>query len=125
MGTHSRDPAHDARVMSNVRLPHVAAAALLAVGSAQATDAITFLRLQLAHGAAAEANPVVASLARSGMLDVLLLAKVVVVLFVVGVVLLGWRRHPLATALLMTFAVGAGLVGAASNVFVLLNPYVG
>jgi len=111
--------------MPTFRLPHVAAATLLGVGVAQASDAITFLRLMLEHGGAAEANPIVAAIAGSGAAPLagLLLAKVLVVALVVSAVLAGWRRYPLATAAVVTLGVGAGLLGATSNVLVLLNPY--
>ena len=111
--------------MRSLRLPHAAAAVLLGVGAAQASDAITFVRLLIDHGTAAEANPIAATLAGSGMLGVLLLAKAMVVVLVVGVVLAGWRRYPVAAALVATLGVGAGLLGATSNVLVLLHPYVG
>jgi hypothetical protein len=110
--------------MSTLRLPHLAAATLLGVGAAQATDAITFIRLMLDHGPAAEANPLASHLAASGMLGPLLLAKVATVLLVVTAVLVAQRRYPLVAALVVTVGVGAGLIGATSNVLVLLHPYV-
>jgi hypothetical protein len=111
--------------MLTFRLPHAAAATLLGVGAAQASDAITFVRLLIEHGTAAEANPIVATLAGSGMLGLLLVAKMLVVALVVGVVLLGWRRYPVAAGVVATLGVFAGLLGATSNVLVLLHPYVG
>jgi hypothetical protein len=111
--------------MTTIRLPHAAAATLLAVGAAQASDGITFVRLLIEHGPAAEANPIVAALASAGMLGLLLVAKVAVVALVVGVVLLCCRRYPIAAGLVATLGVFAGLLGATSNVFVLLHPYVG
>src|SRR3954452_18136749 len=111
--------------MTTFRLPHAAAATLLGVGAAQASDAITFIRLLIEHGTAAEANPIVAALAGSGMLGLLLVAKGVVVAMVVGVVLLGWRRYPVAAGLVATLGVFAGLLGATSNVLVRLHPSVG
>ena len=103
-------------------LPHPAAGTLLAVGAAQAADAITFVRLMIAHGPAAEANPLVAHLVASGSLGLLLAAKVAVVLLVSGVMLLGWRRYPLASAAVATLGVAAGILGATSNVLVLVHP---
>jgi hypothetical protein len=111
--------------MSTLRLPHAAAATLLAVGAAQASDAITFVRLMLDHGPAAEANPLASALAAGGWLPGLLAAKVLVVALVVGMVFAGARRYPLATALVVTLGVEAGLLGATSNVLVLLHPYIG
>ena len=107
--------------MHALRLPNAAAGTLLAVGVSQAADAITFVRLLLEHGPAAEANPLAATLAAQGHLGLLLLAKALVVVLVVLVVLLGQRRYPVAMALMATVGVGAGLLGASSNVFVLLQ----
>ena len=112
------------RGMTTFRLPHAAAATLLGVGAAQASDAITFVRLLIEHGTAAESNPIAAALAGSGMLGLLLVAKVIVVAMVVGVVLLCARRYPVAAGLVATLGVFAGLLGATSNVLVLLHPYV-
>ena len=109
--------------MPTLRLPHLAAATLLGVGAAQATDAITFIRLMLDHGTAAEANPLASHLAGSGMLGTLLLAKGATVLLVVAAVLVAQRRYPLVAGLVVTVGVGAGLLGATSNVLVLLHPY--
>ena len=111
--------------MPTLRLPHLAAATLLGVGAAQATDAITFVRLMLDHGPAAEANPLAAHLMGSGMLGTLLLAKVATVLLVLAAVLVAQHRYPWVAALVVTVGVGAGLIGATSNVLVLLHPYFG
>jgi hypothetical protein len=111
--------------MRSPRIPHVAAIVLLGVGIAQASDAITFIRLLAEHGPAAEANPLAATLAGLGLLPVLIFAKVGVVGLVVAVAMAGWQRHPLATAVVTTFGVAAGLAGATSNVLVLLHPYAG
>ena len=111
--------------MRALRIPHVAAAVLLGVGVAQASDAITFVRLLLEHGPAAEANPLVATLAELGFLPLLLAAKAAVVGLVVTAAAAGWQRHPVATAMVATLGVVAGLVGATSNVLVLLDPYKG
>jgi hypothetical protein len=111
--------------MPAFRLPHAAAATLLGVGAAQASDAITFVRLLVEHGVAAEANPVAASLAAAGLLPLLLLAKAAAVALVVAAVFYGARRYPLASAVVLTIGVLAGIVGATSNVLVLLHPYAG
>ena len=111
--------------MRALRVPHVAAAVLLGVGVAQATDAITFLRLLSEHGTAAEANPVAAMLAGLGLLPLLIAAKAAVVGLVVMTAVAGWQRHPLVTATAATVGVAAGLIGATSNVLVLLDPYRG
>ncbi len=101
-------------------LPRPAFAVALAVGSAQAADAITFLRMVTDHGVRAEANPLVAALAAQGHVLGLLLAKVAVVWLVVGVVAALARHYPTAGALVATAAVVAGLIGAWSNVLAML-----
>lgn len=108
-----------------VRLPHAAVGMLLAVGSAQAADAVTFLRLMRDLGPLAEGNPWVASAASGGHLALLMGAKAGLVGLVVLVVGLVAVRYPLVGALVATVAVGAGLFGAWSNVLVLLDPFVG
>ncbi len=107
------------------RLPHAAAAVLLGVGVAQAADAVTFLRMLHDVGPAAEANPLVAAMASAGLLVPLLLAKVGLVAVVTLVALIGDRRYPLVAAVVATLAVAAGVVGAWSNVLVLLQPLAG
>jgi hypothetical protein len=111
--------------MRTLRIPHVAAAVLLGVGVAQASDAITFVRLLVEHGPAAEANPLAATLAGLGLLPLLLVAKAATVGLVVAMAAVGWQRYPLATAAVATLGVFAGLLGATSNVLVLLDPYKG
>jgi hypothetical protein len=69
--------------------PRAAFGILLAVGSAQAADAVTFLRMIRDHGAAAEGNPLVAHAATMGAVAPLLLAKAGLVALVVGVFALG------------------------------------
>ena len=108
-----------------VRVPHAVAGVLLSVGVAQGADAVTFLRLMRDWGPAAEANPLVAAVADAGHLPALVIAKVGLVALIVLVVALGGRRYPVAGALVATVAVGAGLVGAWSNVLVLLRPFAG
>jgi type III secretion system FlhB-like substrate exporter len=105
--------------MRALRLPHAAAPALLAVGSAQGTDAITFVRMVRDHGIAAEANPVVAQLAAMGDIGALVLLKALLVAEVVAVFAIVSRRHPALGALIATVAVVAGLVGAWTNVAVI------
>jgi hypothetical protein len=108
-----------------LRLPSAAIAVLLAVGAAQAADAVTFLRMMRDVGPGAEANPLVAALAGGDHLLALVIAKAGLVSLVVGVVSLAAVRHPVIAAVVATLAVGAGLVGAWSNVLVLLDPVAG
>jgi hypothetical protein len=109
-------------MLRHLRVPHAVAGVLLAVGAAQAADAVTFLRLMRDVGPAAEANALVATVARAGQLPALVAAKVGLVGLIVLVVALVGRRYPVAGALVATLAVGAGLLGAWSNVWVLLGP---
>jgi hypothetical protein len=102
-----------------LHLPHATAPALLAVGSAQGTDAITFVRMVRDHGIGAEANPVIAQLAAMGDIGALLLLKVLLVAEVVAVFAIVSRHHPALAALVATVAVGAGLIGAWTNVVVI------
>lgn len=109
----------------SLRVPHAAAGVLLAAGSAQAADTVTFLRMLHDVGPAAEGNPWVAASAAGGHLLPLVAAKAGLVALVVLVVLLGAVRYPVAGALVATLAVAAGLLGAFTNVHVLLDPFVG
>lgn len=94
----------------------------LAVASAQAADAVTFVRMIRDRGVAAEANPFVARVASFGDLAPLIVAKAALVLLVVGVFVLLVRRNPVAGSLVATLAVVAGLIGAYSNVAVIVAP---
>jgi hypothetical protein len=109
-------------VSRRLRVPSAAIAVLLAAGAAQAADAVTFVRMIRDVGPAAEANPIVAALAGGDHLLALMLAKVGLVALVVSVVSLAAAKHPVIAALVATLAVGAGLIGAWSNVLVLLDP---
>ena len=95
---------------------------LLAVGSAQGADALTFVRMVRDHGLRAEANPFVAALAAGTDLSVMVLAKAALVVFVVSLFALIAARHPLTACLVATGAVIAGLIGAYSNVAVITGP---
>ena len=92
---------------------------LLAVGSAQGADALTFLRMIRDHGVRAEANPFVAGLAAGGDLAAVVAAKAALVVLVVAVFAIIAARHPVAASLIATAGVVAGLVGAFSNVAVI------
>ncbi len=96
------------------------AAVILAVGTAQAGDLITFVRMILSVGPAAEANPIVAHGLDSVGLPTLVLAKVCLFVLVVAVVTIlahaGAGRRARTAGFVATFAVVAGIVGAFSNV---------
>ena len=104
------------------RTPNAAAGMLLAVGSAQGADALTFVRMVRDHGIGAEANPFVAALAAGGDLVAMVAVKAALVALVVAIFALVVARHPLVACLVATLAVAAGLVGAFSNVAVIVGP---
>jgi hypothetical protein len=112
----------DDGAMRRPRLPHAAAAALFAVGSAQGADAVTFLRMVRDYGPRVEANPVAARLVASGDLGLLVAAKIAVVAIVALVVLVAVRRRPITAGVVVTLGVVAGFIGAFSNVIVLTEP---
>jgi hypothetical protein len=92
---------------------------LLAVGSAQGADALTFVRMIRDHGIRAEANPFVAALAAGGDLAAMVAAKAALVVLIVSVFAILAARHPVAASLIATSGVVAGLVGAYSNAAVI------
>lgn len=92
---------------------------LFAVGSAQAADLITFIRLMLDSGARAEANPLVRAAVIDGGLIPLVLAKVALVVLVVAAFAIVARTRARAGSVLATVAMVAGLLGAFSNVLAL------
>jgi hypothetical protein len=104
------------------RTPNAAAGMLLAVGSAQGADALTFVRMVRDHGLRAEANPFVAMLAAGGDLAAMVAAKAALVVLVVAIFAVVVARHPLVACLIATVAVAAGLVGAFSNLVVIAGP---
>jgi hypothetical protein len=101
------------------RIPNAAAGMLLAVGSAQGADALTFVRMVRDHGVRAEANPFVAALAAGGDLAAMVAAKAALVVLIVAVFAIVAARHPVAAALVATAGVVAGLIGAYSNLAVI------
>jgi hypothetical protein len=101
----------------DARLRLAVAAVLFAVGSAQAADVITFIKLMAIHGAAAEANPLVAQ--GYGLLGVLPLiaAKVALVVLVVALFAVIAQFRGRLGSLVATTAMVGGLVGAFANVY--------
>jgi hypothetical protein len=95
---------------------------LLAVGVTQGADAITFVRMVRDHGTAVELNPLVARLAAAGELAWLLILKAALVVLVVAIFAVLVRRHVVVGSLVATLAVMAGIVGAYSNVAVIVGP---
>jgi hypothetical protein len=88
-----------------------AVAVIVAVGSAQAADLVTFLRLMADHGARAEVNPLVRAAAIDLGLLPLIVAKAAFAIVV--------RTRIVAGSLVVAAATIAGLVGAYSNVLAL------
>ena len=92
---------------------------LVAVTIAQLADLITFVRLMAAHGALAEANPLV----HHGVLGMgpepFIVAKAILVVFIAASFTVVGKRRARTAHLVVTVAVIAGLVGAYSNVFAL------
>ena len=95
---------------------------LLAVGSAQGADALTFVRMVRDHGIHVEANPFVAALAAGGDLGAMVVAKAALVVMVVAIFAVVVARHPIVACVIATAAVAAGIVGAYSNVAVITSP---
>jgi hypothetical protein len=101
------------------RLLVATVAALVAVGVAQLADLATFLRMIDVHGIEAELNPLVSAVATHHGTDVLIVAKLGLIVFVVAAfAIIATQRERLAASVL-TFATIAGLVGATSNVIAL------
>lgn len=94
-------------------------AVLFAAGAAQAADAVTFVRLMLEHGSAAELNPIVrAGAAELGLLP-LVVAKLSLVVLVVAVFTILVRSRTRLAFTVATAATTAGMIGAFSNVLAL------
>jgi hypothetical protein len=102
--------------------PHtgVVSLAVVVVTVAQLLDLGTFVRMIEVHGAAAEANPLVAHLLVGQGLPFVAAAKVSMLAVVVAIlVVLAGRgdqlRSPRLVALIAFAAIGAGLVGGWTN----------
>lgn len=105
------------RVPEPERLAAVAAiGVLLAVGVAQASDLLTFIRMVTLAGVAAELNPLVALGANTLGFVPLIAAKAALVLLVVAVFAIVARSHRRVAATVATMGTIAGLFGAFSNV---------
>src|SRR5688572_15956702 len=105
------------RVQEPERLAAVAAiGVLLAVGAAQASDLLTFIRMVTLAGVAAELNPLVALGANTLGFVPLIAAKAALVMLVVAVFAIVARSHRRVAATVATMGTMAGLLGAFSNV---------
>jgi hypothetical protein len=109
------------RVEDPERLAALAAlAALLAVGVAQASDLLTFLRMVSIAGIGAELNPLVSEGADTLGFVPLVLAKAALVVLVGAVFTIVARSHRRTAATVATLGTLAGLLGAFSNVFAII-----
>jgi hypothetical protein len=90
-------------------------AALIAISTAQLADLATFLEMVEAGGLESEANPIVAHLARTAGLDVVVGAKLGLIGFVtMTFAIVAPVRQRLAASVL-TLATASGLLGATTN----------
>ena len=107
----------EARLTEQTRLVSLA---LVVVTVAQLLDLGTFVRMIGLHGAAAEANPVVAHLLLGQGLPFVAVTKIAALAVVVAVVVvLGGRDgrvgHPRLAAVVVLAAIAAGIVGGWTN----------
>jgi hypothetical protein len=107
------------RLRRRRRLLVATAGALVAVGLAQLADLTTFLQMIAVHGTDAELNPLVRSVAATHGTDVLIVAKILLIVFIVATFAVIARVRARLAASVLTFATIAGLVGATSNVIAL------
>lgn len=90
--------------------------AIAVLALAHLFDYTSFLALMARHGIAAEANPLVVSLAVETGLPGVTLAKVLSVVFaaLLVMVIASWRRS--VAIVVLVFGVAAGLLGGISNI---------
>jgi hypothetical protein len=93
---------------------------LFAVAVAQGADLLTFLLMMHAAGPAFELNPLARHAAESGSYVVLILAKIALVVLVSSVYAILARRRVALPSMVAWFGVAGGIVGAFSNMRVLL-----
>ena len=96
------------------------AAIAVAVVTAQAGDLVTFLRMIVAEGVQAEANPLIAHGVSNLGLPIVILAKVALMVFVVTCFAVLSRAHRRTAAVVATTAVVAGILGAFTNVMAVI-----
>jgi hypothetical protein len=102
--------------MQGHRLIVAGAAAFTAIAAAQMADLVTFLRMVAVHGLAAEANPLVALGGRELGLEMLVVAKVVLTIFVAATFLIVAQVHRRLAASVLTLGTVVGLFGAFTNI---------
>jgi hypothetical protein len=92
---------------------------LLAVAVAQLGDIVTFVRMIAVHGWAAEANPLVHETAALAGFPGLVIVKTAVVVLVASTFAILARSNARLAAVVAAVGVGAGILGATSNVLAL------
>jgi hypothetical protein len=100
----------------DVRLALAGGAVLVAVGVAQLSDLLTFIRMIGVAGLDAELNPLVARGAETLGLTFLAASKIALIVLVASVFAVVARRHRRTAAFVATAGTLAGLIGAFSNV---------
>jgi hypothetical protein len=88
---------------------------LVVLAFTHATDYLTFVRMVLAHGIAAEANPIVVLIATELGVGALTLAKASAVLLIVSTVVVVQRTRPRMAWAAIAAGIAAGTVGTVSN----------
>ena len=101
--------------LPEIRLAFAAGAVLIAVGIAQLSDLLTFVRMIGVAGLEAELNPLVAHGAETLGIAMLAASKVALIVLVASVFVVVARRHRRTAALVATVGTLAGLLGAFSN----------
>lgn len=86
---------------------------------AQLADLVTFLIMLDVRGAAAELNPIAASMIDMHHLALLVVAKVASWALIIASIALLARRTPRVAELIMLVGIAAGLLGAVSNLLTL------
>jgi hypothetical protein len=89
---------------------------LVAVTAGQGSDLVTFVGMMLAHGPAAEANPLVWHAVTTFGLPAVIVIKVVLVLFVVVTFAIVARNYRRVAAIVATVGTFVGLIGAYTNI---------
>jgi hypothetical protein len=91
----------------------------VAVGAAQASDLVTFLRMMDVHGPAAELNPLVSRAFVEFGVPMVVAFKFGLIVLVVATFAIVARRYSRVAAAVATIATLVGLVGAYSNILAL------
>lgn len=88
---------------------------LVLLAFAHLADYVTFVRMVLAHGLDAEANPIVALIAREYGFEVLTLAKLAAVVLMAATVVVVRRSRPRVAHATLVLGIALGTIGAVTN----------